>query len=305
MNIITKLMTENDCYKAGRLLASVDYLIVHSTATPGVMAATWYDRWNRAGIEKCVHAFVDDTVVMQYLPWNWRGWQIGNSWGNSHSIGCEMCEDKDWTETYFRAALKNMIELYAYLAVKFGVPVNKIIGHYEAYQLQIGSNHGDPKHWWSKFNYTMDMFRADVQKEINRMDVIKYGMTGASVIKLQTDLASLGYNITADGSFGPATLAVVKTFQADNSLEIDGMAGPATQAKIAELIVAKQAPVVTPEPEPVVVEKIVEVIKEVEVVKEVIPAALLAETCVVYIEGMTFGEALAIRDKYPQAEITL
>ena len=53
-------------------------IMVHSTATPGVMAATGF-RWNKSirlvkQIGVCVHAFVDDKEVWQYLPWNHRGW---------------------------------------------------------------------------------------------------------------------------------------------------------------------------------------------------------------------------------------
>jgi len=45
--------------------------------------------------------------------------------------------------------------------------VANVVGHYEAYLKKIGSNHADPRHWWSKFGYTMDMFRADVEKAID------------------------------------------------------------------------------------------------------------------------------------------
>lgn len=287
-------MTLNDCYKSNRRLTSVKYLIVHSTAAPGVMAADWFSRWNKPGIAKCVHGFVDDKSIWQYLPWGWRAWQIGTDWGNSNSIGVEMCEDKAWAESYFRAALRNMIDLYAMLAKENNVPVENIIGHYEAYQLGIGSNHGDPRHWWSKFNYTMDDFRNDVRKELNNVIYYKKGMTGDGVKTLQSNLKKLGYSIMADGIFGVGTESAVKEFQAKYGLVVDGIAGAATLAKIEELLNAP-APAPTPTPDPVIVEKIV----------EVIPAVLKDKSCTVTVAGVSIETALELLKAYPGAKISL
>lgn len=290
-------MTRNDCYKANRRLIAVDFLIVHSTATPGVMAADWFSRWNKSydageiNRKVCAHGFVDDKSIWQYLPLDWRAWQIGKAWGNSHSIGFEMCEDKGWTEEYFRKTLKNMVELYAWLAVKYAVPVKKIIGHYEAYQLGIGSNHSDPAPWFGNFGYTMDDFRLDVQKEIDKMAiVIQRGMKGDAVKKLQADLNTLGYKLEADGIFGLGTEATVKQFQKDHGLVVDGIAGAKTLAKI-EALVATPAPSQDPE----VVEKIV----------EVLPAGLKGKPCSFLIEGITFEQAVELLKAYPNAKINL
>lgn len=291
--INSRWMTQNDCYKSGRRLTSVKYLIVHSTATPGVMAADWFSRWNKPGIAKCVHAFIDDTSIWQYLPWPWRAWQIGTDWGNSNSIGIEMCEDKGWSEEYFRRAIRNMIDMYAVLAKENNVPVENIIGHYEAYQLGIGSNHGDPRHWWSKFGYTMDDFRNDVRKEIdNTMIYYKKGMTGDGVKTLQSNLNKLGYSLVADGIFGSGTEAAVKDFQGKYGLVVDGIAGAATLAKI-EALLTTPAPIPTPDPE--VIEKIV----------EVLPAVIAGKTCTILIDGISFAEAVELLKKYPNAKINL
>ena len=40
--------------------------------------------------------------------------------------------------------------------------------------------------------------------------------------------------ITADGDFGPGTERALKRWQADNGLVADGIAGPATFAKLME-----------------------------------------------------------------------
>ena len=77
--------------------------------------------------------------------------------------------------------------------------------------------------------------------------VLKKGAKGAQVKKLQEDLIKLGYGeymepYGADGSFGGATLRAVEAFQKANGLVVDGSVGPATQAKIDELLKAPAQP---------------------------------------------------------------
>ncbi|MFF4799831.1 peptidoglycan-binding protein [Streptomyces sp. NPDC001351] len=54
------------------------------------------------------------------------------------------------------------------------------------------------------------------------------GMTGPSVQAAQYLLRYHGASITADGQFGPATLAAAKSFQSAHGLGVDGQIGPQT-----------------------------------------------------------------------------
>lgn len=72
-------------------------------------------------------------------------------------------------------------------------------------------------------------------------EVLKRGAKGEKVKRLQLDLIALGYAkymepYGADSSFGAATLKAVEAFQKANKLAVDGSVGPATQAKIKELL---------------------------------------------------------------------
>lgn len=57
---------------------------------------------------------------------------------------------------------------------------------------------------------------------------LQKGSTGAGVLLLQRRLAERGWTIDIDGDFGPATDKVVRGFQADKGLEVDGEVGPKT-----------------------------------------------------------------------------
>ena len=57
-------------------------------------------------------------------------------------------------------------------------------------------------------------------------NTLKYGDSGSRVTELQTALVKLGYNTNGvDGRFGAGTQRAVISFQKDNGLEADGLAG--------------------------------------------------------------------------------
>jgi LysM repeat protein len=148
-------------------------IVIHSTATPGVMAADWFGRWNKSykageiDRQVCTHAFVDDEECWQYLPWNYRGWHVGGA-GNDTHIGIELCEPKDWAtnKKYFDKVYANAVELCVLLVKMYNIPVENIIDHAQAYRMGLGSNHVDVGHWFPKFGKNMDMFREDVRKAL-------------------------------------------------------------------------------------------------------------------------------------------
>lgn len=184
LNIITKLMSENDCYKAGRTITPRG-ITIHSTAEPGMRAGVWYELWNKSaseqgGREVCVHAFADDEIVMQYLPWTMRGWHAGGTDNNDH-IGIELCEpagmiytadfdvadyDTARFQPYFDRLWSNAVQLCAYLIRQYStIGINEIVSHHEGFLRVTASGHHDPEHWWKFHNKTMDDFRAAVARE--------------------------------------------------------------------------------------------------------------------------------------------
>ncbi|MBQ4254272.1 MAG: peptidoglycan-binding protein [Erysipelotrichaceae bacterium] len=69
--------------------------------------------------------------------------------------------------------------------------------------------------------------------------ILKMGMRGDDVKKLQEDLQKLGYDLGrwgADGDFGNDTLNAIRKFQSERGLEADGEAGPITFAALKEAL---------------------------------------------------------------------
>lgn len=60
----------------------------------------------------------------------------------------------------------------------------------------------------------------------------RMGDQGTDVAEIQGRLSGLGYDVAADGDFGPATAEAVKAFQASQGLEVDGLVGPSTYAAL-------------------------------------------------------------------------
>ncbi|WP_313121117.1 N-acetylmuramoyl-L-alanine amidase [Proteiniclasticum ruminis] len=183
MNLKKLILTENECYKVGQKIKPKG-IMIHSTGAnnpylrryigpdDGLLGENQYNNhWNQlrpGGKQVCAHAFIGklkngSIATYQTLPWEHRGWHAGGDANDSH-IGFEICEDNLSDSSYFSAVYKEATELCAHLCKLYGLTENDIIGHYEGFQKKIASNHGDPRHWFSRHGKSMDTFRADVKK---------------------------------------------------------------------------------------------------------------------------------------------
>lgn len=188
MNLHKCILTNNDCYRAGRTITPKG-VMVHSTGSnnpelrryvapnDGLLGEPSLRHWNQSGVEACVHAFVgrlaDGSVAAyQTLPWTMRGWHCASGpkgSGNDTYISFEICEDGLEDASYFAAVYREAVELTAYLCKEYGLdPLadGVVICHSEGYKRGIASNHADVLHWFPKFGKNMDDFRADVAREM-------------------------------------------------------------------------------------------------------------------------------------------
>lgn len=192
MNLRKCILTENDCYKAGRKIKPAG-VMVHSTGAnnPNIKRYVQPDdgilgvnnnnnHWNRSGVEKCVHAFIGkgkDGKIYTYqtLPFDRRGWHAGGAANNTH-ISFEICEDDLTGEEYFNSVYKEAVEFTAYLCKQYGFDPMKdevILCHSEGYERGIASQHGDVMHWFPKHGKDMNDFRRDVKSATEGEDMDK------------------------------------------------------------------------------------------------------------------------------------
>ena len=179
--IQTRILTENDCYTAGRTIVPRG-IMVHSTGVAQPDPEVFCRQWDRPGVAACVHAFVAEDQIIQTLPWNRRGWHAGKgargSANNTH-ISFECCEpaghtykggtmvgyDTEKQQGYFKKIYEHAVDLCAMLCRDYGLdPLEPgvVLCHAEGHQAGIASDHADVLHWWPRHGVTMDDFRRAV-----------------------------------------------------------------------------------------------------------------------------------------------
>ena len=85
MEITEHILTNNDCYKAGKTIVPKG-IMVHSTGVAQPDVEVMLRAWDRPGVEACAHAFVHTGGVTETLPWNWKGW-LRSAWTSSSVKG--------------------------------------------------------------------------------------------------------------------------------------------------------------------------------------------------------------------------
>ena len=187
MQILQQIAVNSDCYKANKQITPQG-LVIHSVGCPQPSAQVFADSWNKPGQRACVHAVADNNgLVIQCLPWNWRGWHVGGSANNTH-IGVELTEPNtikytggaSWieladgtnTKAHVLGTYRTAVELFATLCNEFNLDPLKdgvIVSHHEAHLRGWGSNHGDVEHLWNKFGLTLVGFRQDIYNKMREL----------------------------------------------------------------------------------------------------------------------------------------
>lgn len=157
------------------------------------------NHWNVAkpgGNKVCVHAFIGYDInkkirVAEILPLDICCWGVGKGKNGSYNydpsyIQFEICEDSLADKQYYTEAFKVAAQYCAHLCMTYGLSVEKIVGHCEAYCLGYGSNHSDPEHWMERFGETMDDFRNKVRFLL---------AVGSEQVNITTSIAGESYDI--------------------------------------------------------------------------------------------------------------
>lgn len=246
MNII-KMITKKRCYIGQNKPA---YVVIHETDNwdKGAGAKTHATAMYNGNLAGTVHYYVDSTSIYQTLKHQDGAYAVGDGGGrygitNRNSINIEICVNP---ESNYYTAVDKAEQLAAYLLKQYGLDTDRLKRHYDASRKHCPRRIIDEGLWGSFVRKTaayMGNTSASYTDTTAEKTYLCKGDSGSAVKTLQENLISLGYSCEsagADGEFGDKTDAAVRAFQKANGLTVDGLAGEKTQAKIQELLEAKE-----------------------------------------------------------------
>ena len=246
-------------YGGTRRLDKVKYVVIHYTGNDSrtdtaKAECSFFKNGNTRNAG--AHFFVDQYgLVFQSIPMERIAWSVGgfftqaNGAGayykkclNSNSVSIELCDcaSRDPSGEMI-AAVKELVKY-----IQKQCPNAKtIIRHWDVNgkscpARMIGTNSTK----WTDFKARITGKSASASKTAAMKKAVayptttlRYGSKGDQVVKLQKCLNKImNAGLKTDGSFGLATEKAVKAFQRKYKLQVDGIAGPKTRAKIKALV---------------------------------------------------------------------
>ena len=100
------------------------------------------------------------------------------------------------------------------------------------YDEKIGAAYVTARRLLTDPNAASELGRSTTPAPAGSIPVLRRGMTGAAVRRLQAALVAVGQAIAVDGDFGPHTQTAVEAFQRAAGLAVDGLVGPQTGARL-------------------------------------------------------------------------
>ncbi len=215
----------------------VNYITIHETANtvPGANAQSHANLQSNGNPRQASwHYQIDDKQIIQSYPDKARCWHAGGN-GNYQSIGIEICVNADGD---FAKAIENAVKLVKILMARYNLNDTRVVQHnfWTGKDCPRFLRNGSKGINWTQFKANLNGTGSTASNYL----VLKYGDVGDRVKLYQDKLKRAGYQIDVDGSFGPAMLSVVKQFQADNNLTIDGYLGPDTQKTLNAILIAQR-----------------------------------------------------------------
>lgn len=241
MEIKQKLTTKN-CYVGQNNPA---YVVVHETDnwSNGAGAKTHANAMYNGNLAGTVHYYVDDTDIYQTLDHKNGAYAVGDGGGkygitNRNSINIEICVNPD---SNYYTAVKNCQWLCAHLLEQYGWGTDRLKRHYDASRKHCPRRILDEGLWDDFVKNVQNIMKGESVEE--SQENLQYGSQGKAVQKCQENLMYLGFDLGesgADGSYGNATVAAVKTAQGKYGLTQDGIYGPNTKTKVESEVARKK-----------------------------------------------------------------
>ncbi|WP_420156519.1 N-acetylmuramoyl-L-alanine amidase [Nocardiopsis sp. CNT-189] len=162
-----------------------------------------------------------------------RGWTVQGAHAPGHNTsGIGICVIGSYSRARpSAAALRTVRALYEEANRRAGRRL-AVRGHRDVYSTDCP---GDAFYSWVRAGMPLDGLPDTGGQEYRREDrdgLLEPYEYGEAIAELQRALRDRGYTIGADGFYGPQTERIVREYQADHGLDVDGIAGPQTLGHI-------------------------------------------------------------------------
>lgn len=150
-------------------------IVLHETATQGATAQNEFNYFDKNKVGASAHGFIDWVEDLQFIPWDEKAWHACEP-ANSLFLGIEMCRPKDndpkkkekMLITY-TATVEAFARLYKWVLKIDKITKDNLMSHDEVRIKWGKTTHTDPTSYLKEIGKSMDIFRKDVQKELNKI----------------------------------------------------------------------------------------------------------------------------------------
>lgn len=185
MEIKTKLANSSNFTKGRN--TSIKYIVIHFTANNGDTAKGNCNYFQGTNRNASAHYFVDENEIYQSVLDTDTAWHCGSNkyyhsyCRNSNSIGVELCSRIDSKGKYYfkDETVNNAIELVKQLMIKYKLPIENIIRHYDVTHKVCPAPFIDNRKAWENFKNRLVSKEDNNSKEDTKLvETIKMMING-------------------------------------------------------------------------------------------------------------------------------
>lgn len=152
-------------YKQGRS-KQPEYIVIHYTSNQGDTAKNNADYFAREKVGASAHYFCDENEIWQSVKDMDTAWHCGAKTyrhpecRNANSIGVEICMN-DKKGNVRQGSIETAAELVRYLMQRYGVPVDRVIRHYDVTGKYCPGPMVDDPALWTAFQQSLTQTEDD------------------------------------------------------------------------------------------------------------------------------------------------
>lgn len=174
MEVIERLLTINPYSRSGEKQGKIEYQVVHWVGNAGSSAIANRNYFENLKTTHTTSASSHDIIGLNgekvhCIPYDEVAFHSGSYSMNRKSIGIETCHP-DWNGKFNEKTYNTLIEVLAENCKTYGIPVNKIIRHYDVTGKSCPKYYVEHEDEWNKL-------KQDVQNKLNGGNVTPVPVT--------------------------------------------------------------------------------------------------------------------------------